>query len=202
MRRSILVATCAITFAGCSSEAPPPPNIIYVLADDLGYGELGSYGQEKIRTPHLDQLAAEGMRFTQHYSGSPVCAPSRGTLLTGYHTGHAQVRDNLEFGGYLDEEEFGQMPLAEGTHTLGHMFKEAGYVTGAIGKWGLGGPGTEGEPNEHGFDYFFGYMDQKQAHNYCPTHLWRNGESVPLDNEYFSPHQKFEGDPDDAASYD
>lgn len=202
MRRSILVATCAITFAGCSSEAPPPPNIIYVLADDLGYGELGSYGQEKIRTPHLDQLAAEGMRFTQHYSGSPVCAPSRGTLLTGYHTGHAQVRDNLEFGGYLDEEEFGQMPLAEGTYTLGHMFKEAGYVTGAIGKWGLGGPGTEGEPNEHGFDYFFGYMDQKQAHNYYPTHLWRNGESVPLDNEYFSPHQKFEGDPDDAASYD
>jgi arylsulfatase A len=202
VRKPIFVVLTFLSVSACSSEAPPPPNIIYILADDLGYGELGSYGQEKIRTPHLDQLAAEGMRFTQHYSGSPVCAPSRATLLTGYHTGHGQVRDNFELGGYTDDTEFGQMPLDSGTYTIGQMFQEAGYVTGAIGKWGLGGPGSVGEPNEHGFDYFFGYMDQKQAHNYYPTHLWRNGESVPLDNEYFSAHQPLEGDPADPASYE
>jgi arylsulfatase A-like enzyme len=189
------------TDAGSVSE-PEPPNIIYMLADDLGYGELGSYGQSRIRTPHLDRIAAEGIRFTQHYSGSPVCAPSRATLLTGYHTGHTKVRDNFELGGFLDEEERGQMPLDPGTFTVGRMLQEAGYVTGVIGKWGLGGPGSTGVPNDQGFDYFFGYLDQKQAHNYYPTHLWRNRESVPLDNEYFSPHQRLEGDPDDPASYD
>ncbi len=184
------------------SEEPAPPNIVYMLADDLGYGELGSYGRARIRTPFLDQLASDGMRFTQHYSGSPVCAPSRATLLTGFHTGHTQVRDNFELGGFLDEEERGQMPLDPGTYTMGRMLQEAGYVTGAIGKWGLGGPGSTGEPHHQGFDYFFGYLDQKQAHNYYPTHLWRNGEYVALDNEYFSPHQRHEGDPDDPASYE
>ena len=104
----ILVACAVLATLGCSAEPPPPPNIVYMRADDLGYGELGSYGQEKIRTPFLDQLAVDGMRFTQHYSGSPVCAPSRATLLTGFHTGHTQVRDNFELGGFLDEEEFGQ----------------------------------------------------------------------------------------------
>jgi arylsulfatase A-like enzyme len=146
-------------------------------------------------------MATEGVKFTQHYSGSPVCAPSRAALLTGLHTGHGVVKDNLEFGGWGDDEERGQMPLPRGTFTLARMFRDAGYATGAIGKWGLGGPGTEGEPNEHGFDYFFGYMDQKQAHNYYPTHLWRNGQRVALNNPYFNPHQKLTGAPGDPVSY-
>ena len=174
-----------------------------MLADDLGYGELGSYGQTKIQTPNLDALTAEGMRFTQHYAGSPVCAPSRGTLMTGLHTGHGQIRDNHEVGGYPDPDELGQMPLDSGTYTLGRMLQDAGYVTAAIGKWGLGGRGSIGEPHHQGFDYFFGYLDQQLAHNYYPTHLWRNGERVELDNAYFHPHQRFEdGDPTDPAAYE
>ncbi len=200
--RSLALALSLAAAACATEETSPPPNIIYMLADDLGYGELGSYGQTKIHTPNLDALAAEGMRFTQHYSGSPVCAPSRGTLMTGLHTGHAQVRDNFEVGGYPDPDELGQMPLDSGTYTIGTMLQEAGYVTGAIGKWGLGGRGSLGQPHYQGFDYFFGYLDQQLAHNYYPTHLWRNGERVDLDNEYFSPHQRFAGDdPTDPMQY-
>jgi arylsulfatase A-like enzyme len=173
-----------------------------MLADDLGYGELGAYGQTKIRTPNLDGLAAEGMSFTQHYAGSPVCAPSRGTLMTGLSTLRSQIRDNFEVGGYPDPDELGQMPLDSGTYTVGTMLQDAGYVTGAIGKWGLGGRESLGQPQYQGFDYFFGYLDQQLAHNFYPTHLWRNGERVELDNEYFSPHQKFEGDdPSDPEQY-
>ena len=198
------LATVSLALAACTPDAPPPPpNIIYMLADDLGYGELGSYGQAKIRTPHLDALAQAGMRFTQHYAGSPVCAPSRGTLMTGLHTGHSQIRDNFEVGGYPDPDELGQMPLDSGTYTIGSLLQEAGYVTGTIGKWGMGGRGMIGQPHHQGFDYFFGYLDQQLAHNYYPTHLWRNGERVELDNEYFSPHQRFAGeDPTDPAEYD
>jgi arylsulfatase A-like enzyme len=173
-----------------------------MLADDLGYGELGAYGQTRIRTPNLDRLAAEGVRFTQHYSGSPVCAPSRATLLTGRHTGHTQIRDNFEVGGYPDPDELGQMPLDSGTYTIGTMLQDAGYVTAAIGKWGLGGRESLGQPRFQGFDYFFGYLDQQLAHNFYPTHLWRNGERVELDNEYFHPHQRFDGDdPHDPDQY-
>jgi arylsulfatase A-like enzyme len=173
-----------------------------MLADDLGYGELGSYGQTRIRTPNLDALAADGMRLTNHYAGSPVCAPSRGTLLTGLSTLRSQVRDNHEVGGYPDPDELGQMPLDSGTYTIGTMLQDAGYVTGAIGKWGLGGRETLGQPHYQGFDYFFGYLDQQLAHNFYPTHLWRNGERVPLDNDYFSPHQRFDGDdPTDPEQY-
>ncbi len=189
---------------GCSGpdQTAQKPNIIYILADDLGYGELGSYGQSLIRTPHLDQLAADGMRFTQHYSGSPVCAPSRCTLLTGKHTGNCYVRDNFELGGFLDSEERGQLPLEPGTFTLGRMLQDAGYATAVVGKWGLGGPASTGVPNLQGFDFFYGYLDQKQAHNYYPTHLWRNTEWDTLRNEYFHPHQRFEGeDPHDPAEY-
>jgi len=201
-RRSLALALSVAAAACATEEASAPPNIIYMLADDLGYGELGSYGQTKIRTPNLDALAAEGMRFTQHYSGSPVCAPSRGTLLTGLHTGHGQVRDNFEVGGYPDPDELGQMPLDSGTYTIGTMLQDAGYVTGAIGKWGLGGRGSLGQPHYQGFDYFFGYLDQQLAHNYYPTHLWRNGDKVDLNNEYFSPHQRFAGDdPTDPTQY-
>lgn len=195
---------------GCEGDVTtPPPNIVLIVADDLGYGELGSYGQEWIRTPELDRLASEGMRFTRHYSGSPVCAPSRATLLTGLHTGHAVVRDNDEmaergdvWGDTLIE---GNHPLPAGTYTIGRMLQEAGYVTAAIGKWGLGGPGDSGEPNEQGFDHWYGYMCQREAHNYYPTHLWRNGvrESLP-GNHYFRAHQRLpaDADPEDPRSYE
>jgi len=157
------------------------PNIVYILADDLGWAELGCYGQERIRTPHIDRIAAEGVRFTQHYAGAPVCAPSRCVLMTGAHPGHAIVRNNWEEGGWGPDQEEGQFPLPEGTRTLGTVLREAGYATCAIGKWGLGGPGTTGEPNRQGFDHFFGYLCQRVAHNHYPTHLWRNTERVELE---------------------
>ncbi len=167
----------------------------------LATANSGLYGQAKIRTPSLDRMASEGMRFTQFYSGSPVCAPSRAAALTGLHTGHGYVRDNKEFGGWLDEEEKGQLPLKPGTFTIGRLLQQAGYRTALVGKWGLGGPDTTGLPNDHGFDFFFGYLDQKQAHNYYPTHLWKNRDRYPLRNPYFSPHQTLAGDPSAAASY-
>ncbi len=146
------------------------PNIIFILADDLGYGDLGSYGQQRIRTPHLDKMAAQGMRFTQAYAGSTVCAPSRCVLMTGLHTGHAYIRGN------------GRLPLRPEDQTVAQVLKDAGYQTALIGKWGLGDAGTTGHPNQKGFDYFFGYLDQGHAHNYYPTHLWRDEERVPLAN--------------------
>ena len=184
-----------------------PPNILLILADDLGYGELGSYGQQLIRTPNLDRLAAEGMRFTQAYSGSPVCAPSRCTLLTGLHTGHAFIRDNDEMGArgdvWNDPELEGQRPIPEGTVTVGHLLQDVGYTTAAIGKWGLGWVGSSGDPNLQGFDHFYGYICQREAHNYYPTHLWDDGEKDPLGNRRFKAHQRLpeDADPDDPASY-
>ena len=178
------------------------PNIILIMADDLGYSELGCYGQKIIRTPNIDRLAGEGMKFTQFYAGSPVCAPSRCVLLTGKHTGHAYLRDNYEMGGFRDEEEGGQLPLPAGTNTLGSMLREKGYKTAAIGKWGLGGPGSEGVPNKQGFDYFYGYLCQKQAHNYYPTHLWENDQWDTLNNVFFMPHQRFEGDPSNPEDFE
>jgi len=201
-----------VAIGGCGT--PPErrtdarPNIVLILADDLGYGEIGAYGQSKIRTPNLDRLAAGGMRFTQHYSGSAVCAPSRCVLLTGLHTGHAAIRDNDELRErgdvWNDPSLEGQRPLPEGTITLAHRLRRAGYRTGAVGKWGLGPPDSSGEPNRMGFDFWFGYLCQRQAHNYYPTHLWRNGTKVPLDNPPFRPHQKFppDADPNDPREYD
>ena len=200
--RSLIACVLALAaLAAPRPAAPRPPNIVLILADDLGYGEIGAYGQRRIRTPRIDRLAAEGMRFTQFYAGSTVCAPSRGALLTGLHTGHAYVRDNFELGGFLDSEERGQLALPADQATVATALKGRGYATAAIGKWGLGGPGSTGVPNRHGFDLFFGYLDQKQAHNYYPTHLWRNDERFPLRNPYFSPHQKLDGDPRDPAAY-
>jgi len=156
------------------------PNIIFILADDLGYAELGCYGQKKIRTPNIDKLTSEGMKFTQYYSGSPVCAPSRCALMTGKHTGHAQIRDNKQVGGAegwkLGSTVGGQWPLAADTTTIPGILKNAGYTTGAFGKWGLGRVGTTGDPNKQGFDHFFGYICQRQAHTYYPNHLWRDGK--------------------------
>ena len=150
----------------------------------------------------MDALAEAGMRFTQHYSGSPVCAPSRCTLMTGLHTGHCQVRDNFELGGFPDSTERGQLPLEPGTFTIGRMLQQAGYATAIVGKWGLGGPESAGVPNAQGFDYFYGYLDQKQAHNHYPSHLWHNAVWDTLDNGYFHPHQRYVGeDPADPATY-
>lgn len=144
------------------------PNILFILADDLGYGDLGCYGQTKIHTPCLDQLASEGMRFTQCYSGSTVCAPSRCALMTGLHTGHCRVRGNA------------RVPLRDEDITVAEVLRDAGYVTGVIGKWGLGEPGTSGIPNRQGFDEWFGYLNQAHAHNYYPEYLWKNETKFPL----------------------
>lgn len=166
------------------------PNIIYIYADDMGYAELGCYGQKKIKTPHLDKLASEGIRFTQHYTSTPVCAPARCQLLTGKHAGHSYIRGNYELGGFPDSLEGGQMPLYPGAFTIGRMLQGVGYTTACIGKWGLGMANSSGSPNSQGFDYFYGYLDQKQAHNFYPTHLWENGKSVPLNNPIIDVHKK------------
>jgi len=146
------------------------PNIIFILADDLGYGDLGCYGQKQIKTPCLDKMATEGIRFTDAYAGSTVCAPSRCALMTGFHMGHALIRGNA------------RVPLRPEDTTVATLLKRAGYATGIIGKWGLGEAGSTGIPTKQGFDYWFGYLNQHHAHNYYPTFLWRNEEKVPLRN--------------------
>lgn len=173
--RSLFAALFAIgvmAFGGeVEAQQSRRPNIIFILADDLGYGDLGCYGQDKIQTPNLDRLAKEGMRFTQAYAGSTVCAPSRCALMTGKHTGHCTVRGNA------------RIPLRQGETTVASLLRQAGYVTGLIGKWGLGEPGTPGYPNAAGFDDFFGYSHQGLAHNYYPDFLWRNGDKVLFENK-------------------
>lgn len=188
----ILAAGLGLILSGFQ-KPPVKPNIILILADDLGYGELGCYGQDKIKTPNLDRLARSGMRFTQYYSGNTVCAPSRCALLTGLYTGHSDIRDNYEMGGFPDHEERGQLPMKSDQFTIAHMLKNQGYRTAVIGKWGLGMPSNEGNPKNAGFDFFYGYACQKQAHNYYPSHLWKNDRWDTLRNGYFSPHQKFDG---------
>ncbi|MBW3630869.1 MAG: arylsulfatase [Gemmatimonadetes bacterium] len=173
--------------AGCAAprvEQPAPaastapPNIIFILADDLGYADVGAYGQRQIRTPRLDQMAREGLRFTQHYTGAPVCAPARSVLMTGQHSGHTTVRGNHGRGPSGENQ---RVPLRAEDVTVAEVLKGAGYTTGLIGKWGLGEPGTEGVPNLQGFDFFFGYLNQQHAHSYYPDYLWRNSERVALD---------------------
>ncbi|REE00166.1 arylsulfatase [Marinoscillum furvescens] len=156
------------------SSEPQKLNVIYILADDLGYGDLGCYGQEYILTPNIDRLAAKGVKFNYHYSGSTVCAPSRSALLTGLHTGHTPIRGNKE---YFPE---GQEPMPDTVLTTAKLFKSKGYVTGAFGKWGLGFIGTTGDATNQGFDEFFGYNCQREAHRYYPDHLWHNQQKVDL----------------------
>jgi arylsulfatase A-like enzyme len=163
-------------------------NVVFILADDLGWGEVGCYGQRKIPTPNIDRLAAEGMRFTQHYSGAPVCAPSRCVLLTGRHTGHAEIRGNMPAQRLLPQFDEGQFPISDETVTLAEVFRNAGYATGAVGKWGLGPVGSSGDPNKQGFDQFFGYNCQSVAHSYYPPHLWRNAERVLINAKPVSGH--------------
>lgn len=180
----------ALVVPGIAAAAAPRPNIIHFLADDLGYGELGCYGQTKIKTPNLDQLAADGMRFTNFYAGHAVCAPSRCALLTGKHTGHSFVRENSEGGPAAKIERdrikaedgfFAQIALPASEVTVAEVLKNSGYHTAFVGKWGLGHPTNEGSPLRQGFDFFYGYISQWQAHNYYPSYLWRNDTKEPLE---------------------
>lgn len=177
----------------CDSPAAansPRPNVVFILADDLGWGEVGCYGQEKIPTPNIDRLAAEGMRFTQHYSGAPVCAPSRCVLMTGKHLGHAEVRNNFRVQQLYPQYSEGQFPISPEAVTLAEVFRDAGYATGAMGKWGLGPVGSTGDPNAQGFDLFFGYNCQGVAHSYYPPHLWRNSEKITINERPVPGHQR------------
>ena len=177
MKNKIPIALCAsYALISCApdNKKEPLPNIVYILADDLGYGDLSCYGQQKFSTPNIDRLAREGMLFTQHYTGCTVSAPSRSCLMTGQHTGHTPVRGNK---GWVPE---GNFPLPADSYTVAEMLKTKGYVTGAFGKWGLGYIETEGDPDSQGFDEFYGYNCQSLAHNYYPDHLWHNHEKVLL----------------------
>ena len=175
--RNLLLAGGALAAAACAPKAPAPrqPNILFILADDLGWGDLSCYGQQRFSTPHIDALAASGKLFTQCYSGTTVSAPSRSCLVTGTHSGHTPIRGNRE----LRPE--GQFPLPEGTATLFHDLRHAGYTTGVFGKWGLGFVGTSGDPQRQGVDRFYGYNCQLLAHSYYPDHLWDNDRRVQLD---------------------
>jgi len=170
----VLISVPEILPQSTLSKAPLlRPNIIFILADDLGYGDLGSYGQRLIKTPNLDQMAREGMRFTQFYAGAPVCAPSRASFITGLHQGHAFIRGNTDLNNQ-------RVALRPQDVTIAEVLKSAGYRTAIIGKWGLGEPETTGIPNRQGFDYWFGYLNQNHAHNYYPDYLWRNEERVTI----------------------
>lgn len=207
-----LLSTCDGNQMDSASENQPP-NIIYILADDLGYGELGVYGQSKIETPNIDALGRDGMLFTQHYTSAPVCAPARYMLMTGKHSGHAYIRGNDEWrergevwdyhAMIADSTLEGQRPIPSNTLLFPRKLKEAGYATGMVGKWGLGAPHTEAIPTKMGFDFFFGYNCQRQAHTYYPVHLYKNENRVHLNNDTIAPHTKLAelADPSDPDSY-
>jgi arylsulfatase A-like enzyme len=175
----VVLAGCSSAFGASKPEQKNPalqkPNIVFILADDLGYGDLSCYGQKRFKTPNLDRMAKEGMLFSQHYAGCTVCAPSRSSLMTGMTTGHTPIRGNKEW------KPEGQWPLPAGAFTLAEMLKEVGYTSGCFGKWGLGYPGSEGDPNMQGFDEFFGFNCQRLAHNYYPYYLWDNQQKLILD---------------------
>lgn len=192
MRFLLLVLAVANLTVGTDAvaESPPRLNVVFILADDLGWGELGCYGQEKIPTPHIDRLARQGMRFTQHYSGAPVCAPARCTLMTGRHLGHAEIRGNLQAQVNFPQYDEGQHPISAQAVTLAELFRDAGYVTGAMGKWGLGPVGSTGDPNSQGFDLFFGYNCQAVAHSFYPGYLWRNRDKITINRRPVPGHQR------------
>jgi arylsulfatase A-like enzyme len=173
-----------VTHTYCRQIKEDRPNIIFIMADDLGYGDIGCYGQKLIQTPHIDKLAQSGTRFTNVYAGAPVCAPSRSVLMTGQHTGHTRVRENSGYtGGAPDEMEGGghRIPLLDEDVTVAEILKEAGYVTGITGKWGLGESGTSGVPNKQGFDEWYGYLNQNHAVFFYTDYLWLNNQrdSIP-----------------------
>ncbi|MCP4888522.1 MAG: arylsulfatase [Planctomycetaceae bacterium] len=178
MKRLALSGICCL-ISCLAWAAEQPPNIIYIMADDLGYGDLSCFGQTKFETPNIDRIASEGVTFTDYYAGSTVCAPTRCVLMTGMHTGHTFVRGNREV------QPEGQAPMPADIVTLPRLLKQAGYTTGMFGKWGLGAPGSESDPVKH-FDTFYGYNCQRQAHTFYPTHLWDNDRKVPLDEKTYS----------------
>lgn len=184
MDRRTFLTTAAASLAAPLGAQGARPNIVFILADDLGAGDLGCYGQRRIRTPNLDRLAAEGIRFTQAYAGATVCAPSRCCLMTGKHTGHATVRGNKKPEVGLKAEE----------PTVASLLRSAGYRTALFGKWGLGGPGTGSVPNTRGFEQFYGYLDQQHAHNSYPEHLWDNQNEVMLPDNWFHQRKQFSND--------
>lgn len=197
MRTSLipLLVRCALIAAGLTTSpvlsgspraADARPNIILIVADDLGYGDLGCFGSEKIRTPNLDRLAREGTRFTDFYAGAPVCAPSRGVLLTGLHSGHGRIRNNSpqvggELESFADGKEGGmRLSFTASDHTFAEDLQRAGYATGATGKWGVGEPGSDGTPGKHGFDEWLGYLNQNHAPYYYTDYLWKNDRQMPI----------------------
>ncbi len=177
-----VAATSVYPGFACGTHKSTRPNIIFIFADDLGYSDLGSYGQKNIKTPNLDQMAAEGLCFTQHYSGSTVCAPSRCALLTGLHTGHARIKGNDDI--LLEPQDI----------TFSKILRDNGYTTACIGKWGVGSPVPPGDPQKNGFDYFFGYLSMWHAHNYYPEFLWRNDQKVALRNKVERPQKFYQAD--------
>lgn len=217
------VATLAALTAlsGCTQKAPERPNIIFLMFDDLGYGDLGCYGQELIETPNIDALAAQGMVFTDMYTACPLSAPSRCSIMTGMHSGHSQIRENDErvprpdglqpansdwfFERMKNDPMFeGQWPMAPGTPTIASMMQDAGYRTAMVGKWGLGGPGSGSTPNDMGFDYFYGFYCQMLAHSYYPDYLWENDTKVLTGNEFMPIGRRLDpgANPYDIRSYD
>ncbi|MCK9303387.1 MAG: arylsulfatase [Bacteroidales bacterium] len=201
-----LPVICEVMPACSSNHKQQLPNVVFILADDLGYGDLGCYGQTKIETPNIDKLASMGIKFTDHYCGSPVSAPSRCCLMTGLNTGHSYIRGNDEVssrGNVWSHEAMlndstleGQRPMLLNTVTMPKLMQEAGYTTACIGKWGLGYPGSESTPNKMGFDYFYGYNCQRQAHTYFPPFLYENEHRVYLNNEFLPPHTGLDKDAD------
>lgn len=216
IQRILMSFFLVVSLVGCQTkttkkhsktEADKKPNIIYILADDLGYGDLGVYGQTKIETPNIDALAHQGMLFTQHYAGSPVCAPARASLLTGLHGGHSSIRGNDEWeergnvwnyrAMIADSTLEGQRPMPKNTVTIAQLLKSADYKTGIVGKWGLGAPQTESIPTDMGFDYFFGYNCQRMAHTYTPVHLYENEIRYHLKNDTVPTHEGLAKDSDE-----
>ena len=185
-----LILCCLLGALLYSPSRAESLNVVLIVADDLGWGELGCYGQQKIPTPNIDQLAANGQRFSQFYAGAPVCAPSRCVLMTGLHLGHAEIRGNLQAKKVFPEFKEGQYPIRLETITFPKLLQQAGYRTGAMGKWGLGPVGSTGDPNNQGFDLFFGYNCQAVAHSFYPESLWRNAEKVHINDHPIPGHKK------------
>jgi|JI6StandDraft_1071083.scaffolds.fasta_scaffold00248_16 arylsulfatase A len=207
MTRPLLSLLALLALIGTATARQP--NVILILADDLGPGDLGCYGQTKIKTPNLDRMAAEGVKLTQHYCGNAVCAPSRSVLMTGMHPGHTYIRDNrgtasnkVKTKGGIPETE-GQHPIPDDATTMAEIMSSIGYATGGFGKWGLGGPDSSGAPMKQGFQRWFGYNCQSVAHNFYPVYLWDNDKTIPLKNHDFPAHDTFKPgeDPTKEASY-
>ena len=186
----VLASPTSATHSFAQGVSPAKPNVVFILADDLGWGEVGCFGQTKIPTPNIDRIAAQGMRLTQLYSGAPVCAPSRCVLMTGKHLGHAEIRGNQQANVTFPEFTEGQHPISDGAVTLAEVLKQSGYATGCFGKWGLGPVGSTGDPNRQGFDQFFGYNCQAVAHSYYPRYLWKNDQQVEINPQPKPGHVK------------